>query len=183
MTDATSKTPMATITARLTCEEKRQFSDLAAARGISEARLALIAIRAVLDSLPPTPPTAAAIGRSAATDRITIRLRPGDAEAIARRAVLRGIKASTYLSALVRAHVAANPPLTTDELATFKKGVLVLGAVGRVLADRARNSHRTELSRELREEITQTRLAIAALERRLSEFAQAAIRSWESRYE
>ena len=182
MTDGQSKSPPATITARPTPEEKQLFAELAASRGISEARLALIAIRALLESNPANSPIRAAVGRSAATDRITIRLRPGDAEAITRRAAQRRMKTSTYLSALVRAHVAASPPLTTDELNTFKKTVMVLTAIARCLLKIARNSPTGDVSRELREELNRTRVAIAALEKRMSEFAVAAIQSWESRY-
>ena len=60
------------------------------------------------------------------TDRITIRLRPGDHQVIARRAAQRAMKASSYLAALVRAHVAANPPLAATELAALKQSVVVL---------------------------------------------------------
>ena len=182
VTNDRPKFPAATITVRPTAAEKQLFAELAASRGISEARLALIAIRALIDSQPANPLISAAIRRSAATDRITIRLRPGDAESITRRAEQRRMKASTYLSALVRAHVAANPPLTTDELNTFKKTVMVLTGVGRCLAQVARNSNTGDGSRELREELNRTRVAIAALENRMSEFALAAIQSWESRY-
>ena len=93
------------------------------------------------------------------------------------------MKTSAYLSALVRAHVVANPPLPIDELNTFKKTVMVLTVVGKALAQTARNPQPAGLPRDLREDLTRTRVAIAALERHMSEFALAAIRSWESRYD
>src|SRR6185437_16046728 len=72
-----------TITVRLSPEEKRRFAELAASRGLSECALAVVALRAllipgassVLDIPSPSP-------REAATDRITIRLRPGDSTAL-----------------------------------------------------------------------------------------------------
>jgi len=72
------------ITARASAEEKVRFATLAAASGLSESALALKAIRMVLRSGSPTGPSASAPTLDVATDRITIRLRPGDGEAIAR---------------------------------------------------------------------------------------------------
>ena len=66
-----------TITVRLSPEEKRRFAELAASRGVSECALAVGALRALL--IPGTSSTVnvpSATAREAATDRITIRLRP-----------------------------------------------------------------------------------------------------------
>ena len=93
------------ITARPTADEKRRFAELASSRGMSESTLALIGIRSLLDSN--GPPARWVEQPAPATDRITIRLRPGDHQVIARRAAQRAMKASTYLAALVRAHVTA----------------------------------------------------------------------------
>ena len=84
------------ITARPTPAEKAQFAELAAARGISESALALIAIRALLDSNAPQPNAAGTESApQPATDRITIRLRPGDRHALHLRAAQRGIRPSS----------------------------------------------------------------------------------------
>src|SRR5581483_6565054 len=91
------------ITARPTVAEKLLFASMAAARGISESKLALVAIRMLLESgghgftgaLPPST-------RDLARDRITIRPRPGDRRFIRERAKKRGLKDSAYISALVR---------------------------------------------------------------------------------
>src|SRR5207302_913255 len=80
--------------------EKTRFATLAHAAGISESRLALMAIRAFVDEDGRTqgpPAHDPAAERVRATDRITIRLRPGDGAVIARRAAERGMKTSTYL--------------------------------------------------------------------------------------
>jgi hypothetical protein len=91
-------------------------------RGISESALALIALRALLSSNAPAPNVPQSAGtREPATDRITIRLRPGDGRAIHERAARRGFKPSAYIAALVRAHVARNPPLPSNELAIRKR--------------------------------------------------------------
>ena len=98
----------------------------------------------------------------------------------------RRMKASTYLAALVRSHIAADTVLTTDELETVKQAVIVLAGVGRVLSRIARcGSQEGSLPPELRQALahTQTRFVVAAVEQRTSDLARAALRSWESRYE
>ena len=172
------------ITARPTLTEKERFAKLAAGSGVSESALALIAIRALLESTDPSASTTAPeSARQAATDRITIRLRPGDGRAINQRAAQRGMRASTYLAALVRAHVAASPPLTVDELAILKQGVAVLANLGRSMSHIARNAAQTgALSPELQKLLSQTRAVVAALERRTHDLARSALITWESRF-
>ena len=166
------------ITARPSLEEKAHFAALAAVSGLSEAALALKAIRTVLerdDSLART--SAATAAREAARDRITIRLRPGDGSAIASRAAMRGMKASAYLAALVRAHVVANPPLAAQELSALKYSVAVLAGISGHLVRALRNAS----AGDIRDALQRTQAAVAALEQRTHDFAKAAVISWESR--
>jgi hypothetical protein len=181
MNDGAMKSTAPTITARPTPEEKHLFAVVAAQRQISESMLALIAIRALLDSQSPDlPPKPSSDGP--ARDRITIRLRPGDRLAIRRRASERRMKDSGYIAALVRGHVAGNPPLPNHELAAFKAAVSVLAGFGRLLARSAREAAQTGvLTRDLQQELGRSRALISELERRMHEFAQAALISWESR--
>jgi hypothetical protein len=167
------------ITARPTADEKRRFAELASSRGMSESTLALIGIRSLLDS---NGPPARWVEKAApATDRITIRLRPGDHETIARRAAQRGMKASTYLAALIRAHVAANPPLAATELAPLKQSIIVLAGLGRLLAQAARSpSLGGEQQEDLRQQLRRTHAAVAAVEERTHDLARAALISWET---
>ena len=139
--DGGSKATAPSITARPTPPEKRLFAAVAAQRQVSESTLALIAIRALLDSNVPDLP-ASPSSSSPALDRITIRLRPGDRLSIRHRAAERRMKDSAYIAALVRGHVAANPPLATQELAALKGAVSVLAAFGRILARTAREATR-----------------------------------------
>jgi hypothetical protein len=172
--------PAPSITARPTPDEKRRCAELASSRGMSESTLALIGIRSLLNSN--GPPARWVEKPAQATDRITIRLRPGDHETIARRAAQRGMKASTYLAALVRAHVAANPPLAAAELAALKQSIVVLAGFGRLLAQTARNAPLGGPEREdLKQHLSRTRAAVAALEERTHDLARAALISWESR--
>ena len=185
VTSDRTRSRLPTITARLSLQEKQRFAELAASRGLSECALAAATLRALLN-----PGTSSALNipslsrREAATDRITIRLRPGDGAALEARAARRRMKTSTYLAALVRSHIAADTVLTADELDSVKKAVVVLTGVGRLLSRIAScGGQGGSLSPEARQALAQTRSVVTAIEQRTSDLARAALRSWESRYE
>ena len=168
------------ITVRLSAEEKKWFATLARSRGVSESALALSAIRSIADSGSLDP--YATGPRTPATDRITIRLRPGDGAAIARRASERGMRASAYLAAMVRAHVAANPPLAIRELAALKQSIVVLVGLGTLLAQTARNPALSGPGLEdVRLNVSRMRAAVAALEQRTHDLVRTALVSWKRR--
>ena len=175
-----TRSSVPSITVRVSADEKDWFATLARSRGLSESALALSAIRSVKDSGSLDP--YATGPRTPATDRVTIRLRPGDGEAIARRASERGMKPSAYLAALVRAHVGVNPPLAARELAALKQSIVVLAELGPLLAQTA---HNPALSgprlEEVRQIISRMRTAVAALEQRTHDLVRTALISWESR--
>lgn len=185
MTERSAKASLPSITARPSAAEKTRFRALAMRAGMSESALALIAIRSLLDPDGKSPPMASAsMERLAATDRITIRLRPGDGTTIAQRAAARGMKVSAYLAALVRAHVQANPPLPTAELAVLKKTVTILAGLGHVFAHVARAPVLTGVDHEaMRTDIAHIRIALANLEQQTHDLAKAALIAWESRSE
>jgi len=177
MRRASGTTP-ASITVRPSAAEKTRFATLAHAAGISESALALMAIRAFLEDEDSSgPPCLGVQNRGPAIDRLTIRLRPGDGQVVSQRAAQRGMKLSTYVAALVRAHIAVNPPLPTDELAAFKRSVATLTALRRLLAESVRKS----ASAVGRDDLERTRTAVATLEQRTDDLARAALISWESR--
>jgi hypothetical protein len=178
--DGILKSTAPSITARPTPDEKRLFAAVAAKRRISESTLALIAIRALLESDIPDLPANRSSGP--AVDRITIRLRPGDRLAIRQRAAERHMKDSAYIAALVRGHVAANPLLATHELAAFKAAVSIFAGFGRILARTALEAAQAGvLPRDLQQDLSRSRALVADVERRMHEFARAALVSWESR--
>lgn len=181
----TNPSQRTSITARPMPEEKRRFAALAASRGMSEASLVLLAIRALLESNGLAVSCSVVADRDApASDRITVRLRPGDRGAIADRARRRGMKDATYIAALVRSHVATNPPLPADELAAFKQAVSILVALGRLLSRYSRGGTLSpESLAELRNDLSRTRAVVAEAESRMHTFASAALASWESRYD
>ena len=185
MSERTTKASLPSITARPSAAEKARFTWLADRAGMSESELALLAIRSFIDPDGKTPPTIThAMERLAATDRMTIRLRPGDGTTIAQRAAARGMKASAYVAALVRSHVRASPPLPAAELAALKQSVEVLRGLGHAL-DRLERSHAlTAADREaLWKDIARIQLVLAGLERQTIALARAALIAWESRSE
>ena len=122
--------------------------------------------------------------RVRATDRITIRLRPGDGAVIARRARERGVKTATYLAAMARAHIAADPPLFTHELAALKQSIATLAGLGLLLGQNVRSPAPSVAGLdELRQTLSGTHAAVAALEQRTHDFAKAALMAWESRFD
>lgn len=183
MKDRAAKASLPSITARPSAVEKARFAWLAERAGMSESALALVAIRKFLVDAPAAP-SDTVLARLAATDRVTIRLRPGDGSAIARRAAERGMKASGYLAALVRAHLRTKPPSPVTELRALKEGVAVLAGLGGVLAQIAPGATLTGPEREaLRRDLAHTRAAVAHLEQRVHDLAKAALASWETRYD
>jgi len=120
--------------------------------------------------------------RARATDRITLRLRPGDGAVIARRAAERGVKTATYLAAMARAHIAADPPLFAHELAALKQSIATLSALSTLLAQSLHSSALSALGpEEARQILSRTRTAVATLEQHTHDFAKAALIAWESR--
>jgi hypothetical protein len=94
------------------------------------------------------------------------------------------MKTSTYLAALVRAHIAVNPPLPVEELSDLKRTVAVLAALSRVLAHLDHRVRETgEGAPELETNLYKTRVAVTALERLTADFTRAALVSWETLYD
>lgn len=172
------------ITARPSPEEKAQFKLIARHAGLSEAELALRAIRLLLERdqewLARQPELK--WEHVAASDRITIRLRPGDGLEVIRRATERGMKPATYISALVRAHVTANPPLPAAEVNALKTSIVVLANLGTMLAKTGRQRIPLGPQGEVHGEmLRRTRREIATLERRIIDLTKAALIAWETR--
>ena len=110
---------------------------------MSHSKLLLLLIDSALEDNTSTSVDAPLAAREVepASQRVTIRLRPGDAEAIAQRAALREMRTATYLAGLVRAHVASRPPLPRAEIDELKRAVASLSAVERNLNQRVHLAH------------------------------------------
>ena len=168
------------ITVRLPRTEKDRFRSLAASRGVSEARLGLIAIRTLLNDAP-MPDSAVPLVVDPASQRITIRLRAGDRQRIRERAAARRMKDAGYLAALVRAHVVADPPLPVDELQQLKATVAALRIA---IADLSTNLQVLARDRGsldmLWRDLRETRAQVVDLERQFHAYTLAAVKAWEA---
>ena len=172
------------ITARPRADEKARFKLLARHVGLSESALALRAVRLLLDRdeqwLAGQPHLK--WDHVAASDRITIRLRSGDGLELIRRATERDMKPATYISALVRAHITANPPLPAAEVSALKTSITVLAGLGTLLTNTSRHGIPSGPQGEAyREAIRRTRGEIAVLEERIVDLTKAALIAWEAR--
>ena len=173
------------ITARPSPAEKQRFVELARLRGVTEGQLALQAVRTCLDlaryitvaSSVVAPPQAV---RTPSTDRITIRLRPGDRKNIEWRAHERGELPSAYIAALVRAHVAAAPPLARDEMQALKASAAALGSALHLLRRAGSILPASEGGSDLRQALADTQGAVRTLEHDTRAFIQKALATWEA---
>jgi predicted DNA binding CopG/RHH family protein len=120
------------------------FHVLAMSRGRSDSRLVAELIHAVLKESTRSKSESHGAGheRDPASARITMRLRPADAMAIARRAAARELRPATYLALLVHAHVADAPSIPRAEIRELKRAVASLSAVGRNLNQLILVAHR-----------------------------------------
>jgi hypothetical protein len=87
------------------------------------------------------------------------------------------MKPSTYVAALVRGHLCANPPLAAQELSALKQSVAALVKVSRMLRRLSENRPAGSSS----EALTLTRRAVREVEYRTHDLARASLVSWESR--
>ena len=182
MNDASAPGTGPTITIRVPPEEKTLFSELADNYGVSESALALRGVRWLLDCADRFP-SRPLQETGPATDRITIRLRPGDGRGIAIRASRRAMKPSAYLAGLVQAHISSNPPLATTELAALKQAVAILAGIGsqlELLRRGLQDNPRTPA--EVRAVVERALRSAEAIEDRVHDMALAARQAWESHY-
>jgi hypothetical protein len=126
------------IGARVTPEVKARFRALAEHEQLSESALLTRVIEVVL--LRPTDASAAGTvsQRRPLSRRFSVRATPDDLVLLDARARARGMRAATYASVLIRAHLRSLAPLPKDELLALKQSVSELGAIGRNLNQIAR---------------------------------------------
>ncbi len=120
----------------ITSESKQRFSATACHLGLSEsALLRRLVLQLVAGSTEaPGPLVTHDPSRDA---RITVRLMDEDRALLRERAAARAMPASTYVSALVRAHLRSLTPLPDRELSALKAMTAELAALGRNLSTTA----------------------------------------------
>jgi len=127
---------IAVLGTRTSSETKARFAALAAQQGLTgSALLALLIDKVVAGNT-----ASDAIGSAhrtremeCASDRLTLRLRPGDRTLADAKAAARRMKTSSYLVMLVRTHVRSTPVMPPAELDELKGVVGHLAALGRQL--------------------------------------------------
>lgn len=157
-----------------------RFTALAAADQMSVACLLGELVEAALDGRPAVPSTARR-ARETRPDRVAIRLRPGDAGALVRRAKGRRLKPSTYIAALVRSHLVEDPPLPTAELAVLERATAEVSAIGRNLNQIARaiNAGAT-VPPGTASVIGRSIVAVEAVREAAKDYVRKAVASWEA---
>ena len=126
----------AVVGTRTSSETKTRFAALAAQQGLTESALLallidkVVAANATSDAIEPAQRTRET---ECASDRLTLRLRPGDRTLAEAKAAARRMKTSSYLAMLVRTHVRGTPVMPPTELDELKSVVGHLAALGRQL--------------------------------------------------
>jgi hypothetical protein len=141
------------IAARVTPEMKRLVRELADRGQISESAL----VKQLLDVLLQTstlPQFPTLERRPAKRDaRLYVRLGPEDRMMLKDRATARRMASATYVSVLVRSHLRAVVPIPNEEMATLKKAIAELTAIGRNLNQIARASNQARAMSPGREDL------------------------------
>ena len=126
----------AVVGTRTSSETKARFAALAAQQDLTES--ALLAL--LIDKVVAANATSDAIDsarrtreKECASDRLTLRLRPGDRTLADAKAAARRMKTSSYLAMLVRTHVRGTPVMPPAELEELKGVVGHLAALARQL--------------------------------------------------
>jgi len=137
--NSTSMRDCVHLTTWLDRTSKARFCVIAKARGVSESALLRQLVESTLtatDTVHASTPEP--VLPVASSGRISVRLRTDDLLFLRERANARELPTSTYVSLLVRAHLRAQVPLPTAELAALKRSVAEVGALGRNINQIAR---------------------------------------------
>ena len=169
------------IAAWATPDRKAQFAALAASRGLSESKFLGLLIDSVLERNPIAQANDERHSEAEEGDRITLRLRPGDGKWLRLRAERRGMRYTTYASALIRAHVRADPPMPLEELARLERSLAEISAIRRRLNQISRDMTEGQgVDPWLRVELPAVLHAVEELRQSLREVVKVNRISWES---
>ena len=169
------------ITAWPSADQKAGFAALADSRGLSQSKLLGLFIEALLARSPIAQATGQVKGESSERDRITVRLRPGDGKLLRSRAKRRSMNYTTYVAALIRAHVRADPPMPIEELSVLERSLGEVSAISRSLSQLARAAREGQGADAGRlPELESIREALEQLRQSLREVVKANRISWES---
>lgn len=169
------------ITAWPSPDQKAGFAALAHSRGLSQSKLLGLLIEALLARSPMAQAAGQVQPESSERDRITIRLRPGDGKLLRSRAQRRRMNYTTYVAALIRAHVRADPPMPLEELSVLERCLAEVSAISRSLSQLARAAREgQDADSGQQPELGSVRKAVEELRQALREVVKANRISWES---
>lgn len=157
-----------------------RFSALARGRDVSVACLLGELVDDALDAAGEAQ-VASLESREPRRGYLTVRLRPGDLRLIGLHAAARRMKPSSYIAALVRAHLVEDPPVPSAELAALERATAELSAVGRNLNQVTRvinagarvPSDTAAMARELS-------ALVEAVRAEIKNYIRVAVASWEA---
>ncbi len=121
------------ISVRVDEATKQRFRALASREGLTESALLKRLLEVALMGLRGDDDTAGRGPHETRGERLYVRLSPTDRRLLAERAQGRALRAATYVSLVVRAHLLGAAPLPRAELAALKQSIAELSAVGRNL--------------------------------------------------
>jgi hypothetical protein len=157
-------------------ELKRKFSAVAASRGLSESAFLKQLVEHALVGVNPELALTAGQGVEARGARITVRLLPADRLLLRERAAARGMRAASYVSTLIRAHLRSLSPLPDREIEALQGIAMQLAAMGR----NVRTIALTAPSTGFTPEHTRTMLKLCiGVRDYVRSILSANIRSWE----
>lgn len=167
------------IGARVRPEVKARFRALAEHEQLSESALLTRVIEAML--LRPTDAATDVMSqRRPLSRRFSVRVTPDDLVLLDARARARGMRAATYASVLLRAHLRSLAPLPKDELLALKQSVSELGAIGRNLNQLARMANQgNRVAGPTREDLRALIKVCEGLRDHVKGLIRANITSWE----
>jgi len=167
------------IGARVKPEVKARFRALAEHEELSESALLTRVIEAML--LRPTDAATELMSqRRPLSRRFSVRVTPDDLVLLDARARARGMRAATYASVLLRAHLRSLAPLPKDELLALKQSVSELGAIGRNLNQLARMANQgSRVTGPTREDLRALIKVCEGLRDHVKALIRANITSWE----
>ena len=181
MTERAPRPVRRIITLRVDATLKQRIHAVARQHGQSEAATVLRAVRTLFGSASASlDPTFVPV-RRASSERVTVRLRPDDSYALRARARARRMPDSTYVAALVRAHLSESAPLPSAELALLKEATGTLALLARTLRDlerEARIGHSTTAA--LPTQLAALRVECVRIETVFHDFARKALQAWEA---
>ena len=160
---------------RTSRETKTRFAALAAHHGLNaSAMLGLLVERALLADGASEAPDRMALDTRAgrASDRVTLRLRPGDRALADAKAATRRMRTSSYLAMLVRAHVRSSAVMPPAELEELRCMAGHLAAMGRQLRTAS-----TPVSRELLIDVGST---VESVREAVSGVVRSNLIAWEA---